>query len=106
MKIDDFRIAGTSEDRRIKLTKEQKAAIAKEREENGTSYNKLAQIYGVSRQTIMFACNPKKYKEVKEMRATYHRINPTSTSVATERQRKVRERKKKLIESISNLQMN
>lgn len=98
MRIDEIRIAGTSADRRVRLTKEQKAAIVKEREENGTSYNKLAKMYGVTPRTITFVCNPKVYEEAKKKRAAELRANPIQKELATERQRKVRAYKKMLNE--------
>jgi hypothetical protein len=45
-------------DRRVKLTKEDKELITYLREEDGTSYQKLANRFKVSKRTIIFICKP------------------------------------------------
>ena len=45
-------------DRRVKLTKEDKKLIAYLREEDGISYQKLADRFKVSKRTIIFICKP------------------------------------------------
>lgn len=45
-------------DRRVKLTKEDKELIIYLREEDGTSYQKLANRFNVSKRTIIFICKP------------------------------------------------
>lgn len=45
-------------DRRVKLTKEDKKLIVYLREEDGTSYQKLADRFKVSKRTIIFICKP------------------------------------------------
>jgi transposase len=45
-------------DRRVKLTKEDKDLIAYLREEDGTSYQKLANRFNVSKRTVIFICKP------------------------------------------------
>lgn len=45
-------------DRRVKLTKDDKELIAYLREEDGTSYQKLADRFKVSKRTIIFICKP------------------------------------------------
>lgn len=72
-------------DRRVKLTAEQRQDIAEEYAKGNTSYNKLAQKYGVSKRLIIFVVNPQikeacqkafkerrkdgRYKPTKEARA-------------------------------------
>lgn len=63
---DKKRIAGTRFDRRSKLTEEQKACIKLDREYDGTSYQKLAKKYKVSKRTIIFVCKPETYKKCRE----------------------------------------
>lgn len=62
-------IAGTTKDRRRKLTDSQKKAIAFYRDSEGLSYQKLADQYGVSKRTIVFICNPDSLEENKKRRA-------------------------------------
>ena len=45
-------------DKRIKLTKQDKELIFYLREEDGTSYQKLADRFKVSKRTIIFICKP------------------------------------------------
>lgn len=45
-------------DRRVKLTKDDKELIFYLREEDGTSYQKLANRFNVSKRTIIFICKP------------------------------------------------
>ena len=55
-------------DRRIRLTDEDKKDIAEAYSSGGTSYNKLAKEYGVSKRTIYWVVNPDKQKENYELR--------------------------------------
>lgn len=66
MKIDSLRIAGTANDRRIKLTDEQRAEIRARYAEGGISTYKLANEYGVSRRTIDFVLHPERYDRCRE----------------------------------------
>lgn len=51
------------DDRRIKLTQEDKIRIKKIYEQGLYSQRELAEMYGVSRRTIQFAVNPESYKK-------------------------------------------
>lgn len=62
-------IQGTKFDRRVKLTPDDKELIKWMREEEQTSYNKLALQFKVSKRTIQFICNPQKLEANKELRA-------------------------------------
>lgn len=53
-------------DRRVKLTDAQRAAIKIEYAAGGTSYNKLAQKYGVSKRLVIFIVNPECLKAARE----------------------------------------
>ena len=57
-KSERIKIAGTQYDRRIKLTEDQKNYIRWLREEEKLSYNKLAQMFNVSKRLIIFVCRP------------------------------------------------
>jgi ribosomal protein S9 len=58
----DFRI-GKENDRRRKLTDEEKADIKKEYDAGGIGTRPLATRYGVSRRLIMFIVHPERLKE-------------------------------------------
>lgn len=60
-KSEKIKIAGTKNDRRIKLTPEQKEEIRLNR--GNLSQRKLAKEYGVSRRTVQFIIDPDKLKE-------------------------------------------
>ena len=55
-------------DRRVKLTKEDKNLIFYLREEDGTSYQKLANQFKVSKRTIIFICKAETLQASKEAR--------------------------------------
>jgi transposase-like protein len=55
-------------DKRVKLTKEDKDLIIYLREEDGTSYQKLANQFNVSKRTIIFICKPETLKASNEAR--------------------------------------
>ena len=64
-KSDSVAIKNKSLDRRVKLTDEERIEIADAYKSGGTSYNKLAVEYGVSKRLIMFIVNPDKYEVAK-----------------------------------------
>ena len=64
-KSDSVAIKNKSLDRRVKLTDEERIEIADTYKSGGTSYNKLAVEYGVSKRLIMFIVNPDKYEVAK-----------------------------------------
>lgn len=61
-----IKISGTQYDRRIKLSDDQKQLIRWLREEEQISYQKLADMFNVSKRTIIFVCNPEKYEKALE----------------------------------------
>lgn len=61
-----IKISGTKYDRRIKLSDDQKQLIRWLREEEQISYQKLADMFNVSKKTIIFVCNPEKYEKARE----------------------------------------
>ena len=65
-KVDRMIIGDSKYDRRVKLTEEQKESIRREYEAGGTSYNKLAKKYNVSKRTIQFVIKPEKLQKAKE----------------------------------------
>jgi hypothetical protein len=67
-KSDNICINNELLDRRVKLTKDDKDLIAYLREEDGTSYQKLANRFNVSKRTIIFICKPKTLKVMLECR--------------------------------------
>lgn len=56
------------QDRRRKLTDEQKQLIGKEYETGNWSLNKLAQRFGVSKKTILLIVNPESAERAKQYR--------------------------------------
>lgn len=62
-------IVGTKHDRRIKLTPEDKELIRWLREEEGTSQQKLADQFKVSKRLIQFVLDPEKLKACIKKRA-------------------------------------
>lgn len=66
-KSEKIKIEGTPNDRRRKLSEEQKKAIRENK--LGLSQRKLAAIYKVSRRTIQFILDPKKLEENRKRRA-------------------------------------
>lgn len=67
-KSDNIAINNELLDRRVKLTKDDKDLIAYLREEDGTSYQKLADRFNVSKRTIIFICKPETLIASKEAR--------------------------------------
>lgn len=57
-KSEKIKIEGTKFDRRIKLTPKDKLEIVKIRQEQGTSYQKIANQFKVSKRCIIFICKP------------------------------------------------
>ncbi len=68
-KSEKIAIAGTKNDRRIKLTEEDKKLIKWLREEEEISYQKLANQFKVSKRTIIFICKPETLEACKKKRA-------------------------------------
>ena len=72
-KSEKIKIAGTSHDRRRKLTEDQKEYIRWLREEEKLSQRQLAAMFGVSRRLITFILDPDKEKRnnarAKQLRA-------------------------------------
>lgn len=64
-KSEKIKIAGTSYDRRRKLTEDQKECIRWLREEEKLSQRQLAAMFGVSRRLITFILDPEKEKRNK-----------------------------------------
>lgn len=62
-KSEKLRIANTIYDRRRKLLDFQKEYIKWLREEENLSYQKIADMFNVSKKCIIFVCNPDKYKK-------------------------------------------
>jgi DNA-binding XRE family transcriptional regulator len=61
-------IANTENDRRIKLTIEDKELVKWLREEEQISYQKLADKFGVSKRLIIFICKPETLQRCKDLR--------------------------------------
>ena len=64
-KVDKIKLS-QEQDRRRKLTDEQKLEIRKKYEQRGTSLNKLAQEYGVSKKSILLIVNDESKKKSDE----------------------------------------
>lgn len=65
-KSESIKIEGTSYDRRRKLSEDTKEYIRWLREEEKISYQKLADMFKVSKRLIIFVCNPDKERKAKE----------------------------------------
>ena len=79
-KSEKIKIAGTSHDRRRKLTEDQKEYIRWLREEEQLSYNQLARQFGVSKRLIIFICKPEIMEKAMERFKQYRkegRYKPT-----------------------------
>lgn len=61
-------IAGTKNDKRIKLSDDDKELIRELRENEEISYNKLAERFGVSKRSIIFVCKPETLEACKKAR--------------------------------------
>lgn len=59
-KIDKMSIGDPKNDKRVKLTVEDRENIRLEYAQGGTSHNKLAQKYGVSKRLVQFVLSPEK----------------------------------------------
>lgn len=66
MTIDRLRIAGTANDRRIKLTDTQRCEIRERYKAGNVSTYTLANEYGVIRRTIAFVLDPDRYERCRE----------------------------------------
>ena len=64
-RIERIKIANTRYDRRSKLTKEQKEHIIELRQKGKLSYQKIANMFDVSKTCIIYVCNPGKYQKRK-----------------------------------------
>lgn len=53
-------------DSRVRLLPCQRERMPEMRKLYGLSYNKLAELFGVSKRLAMFVCNPEKYETAKE----------------------------------------
>ena len=67
-KSDSIPINNKTLDRRIKLTDDDKTLIKWLREEEQTSYQKLANQFNVSKRTIIFICKPETLEACKQKR--------------------------------------
>jgi DNA-binding XRE family transcriptional regulator len=67
-KSEKINIQGTENDRRIKLTADDKELIKWLREEEQISYQKLANQFNVSKRTIIFICKPETLEACKKKR--------------------------------------
>jgi transposase-like protein len=98
MKIDGLHIP-KKYDRRVKLSDKDKKQIAEAYATGGTSYNKLASEYGVSKRTIYWVVNPEKQRENYELRkANGGSKQYYSKEKNTQSMRNHREYKKELLE--------
>lgn len=79
-KSEKIKIAGTQYDRRIKLTEDQKTYIRWLREEEHLSYNKLAQMFNVSKRLIIFVCRPETMQKCRERFKTLRKDGRYKTS--------------------------
>lgn len=79
-KSEKIKIAGTQYDRRIKLTEDQKTYIRWLREEEHLSYNKLAQMFNVSKRLIIFVCCPETMQKCRERFKTLRKDGRYKTS--------------------------
>lgn len=68
-KSEKILIEKTVYDKRIKLTQDDKNLILWLREEEGISYQKLANRFNVSKRTIIFICKPKSLEQSNKKRA-------------------------------------
>jgi hypothetical protein len=57
-KCEKIKIVDTAFDRRVKLSPDDKVLIKQLREDEGTSYQKLANQFKVSKRLIIFVCKP------------------------------------------------
>lgn len=89
-------IAGTSNDKRIKLSAQDKENIRKEYACGGTNYSRLAKKYGVTQRTIMLVCNPDTYKEALRKHCEASKIRKPSKEQVSRKNRRYRERMKEL----------
>lgn len=58
LKVDSIAINNELLDKRVKLTSSQKQEVIYIREKQQISYQKLANMFGVSKRTIIFICKP------------------------------------------------
>ena len=63
---EQIQIACTQYDRRAKLTEDQRNYIRWLRAEEQLSYNKLAQMFNVSKRLIIFVCRPETMEKCRE----------------------------------------
>lgn len=58
-----IKLSGTMDDRRRKLTDDDRAKIVEIRQKTGLSYSKIAFIFNVSSTLVQMLCNPTKKKQ-------------------------------------------
>ena len=64
-----IKIHKTKLDRRLKLTDVERLVIIKMRTNTNYSFNKIAEIFSVSKRLVIFICNPKSLENCKKARA-------------------------------------
>lgn len=104
MTIDRLRIAGTANDRRIKLTDTQRCEIRERYKAGNVSTYTLANEYGVSRRTIDFVLHPDRYERCREQfkeRRKDGRYKPSREEWA-DTMREHRKYKKSIIKNLSD----
>ena len=69
-KVDKYRLA-PSQDRRRKLTEEQRRQIADHYATGGYSLNTLARLYDVSKKTVLLIVNPRSAERAKQYHAEH-----------------------------------
>lgn len=87
------------QDRRRKLTDEQRAEILKIRQETGSSYREIAQRFGVSRSLVRLICDPAAAARVSARMAEHWREYKMTKKEKRERMRALRARKYDLYKS-------
>jgi transposase-like protein len=84
------------QDRRRKLTDEQRAEIKRIRLESGESYRSIARRFGVSRSLVALICDPERAKAVHDRTAEHWREYRISKEERRLRMRELRKRKYEL----------
>lgn len=84
------------QDRRRKLTDEQRAEILKIRQETGAGYRTIAKQFKVSRSLVQIICNPERAKAMHDRMAAHWREYRMSKEEKQLRMRELRKRKYEL----------
>lgn len=84
------------QDRRRKLTDEQRAEILKIRQETGAGYRTIAKQFNVSRSLVQIICNPERAKAMHDRMAAHWREYRMSKEERRMRMRELRKRKYEL----------